>query len=288
MRFEEAMACSGLLPRSIVPDGKWKRCPTQDKPRKRNGAYLLSIDGSRGWWRNFALEGEFNTWTGESRIQIDQSALAERARIHQRREAAQRATAINSMRQYFAGLSSLDGEHPYLKAKGLTVQGCAKLRRDGDLLVIPMYRGASLMSIQTIAPDGTKRFRAHCPVAYTSFDLGSPTATITCLAEGFATGLAIYQSVPRVRVVVCFDAGNLVRVAADRQISGPAVVCADNDWKNHVNVGMQKGLQAAQQIGCGIAYPEGIEGTDWADALAEWRSPARLHMEIVRRAKVCN
>ena len=286
MRFAEAMATSGLIPRAIVADGRWYRCATEDKPRKRNGAYLLAVDGRRGWWKNYALESEFNTWTSQESTPVDSARLAAKARANARQDARQRFEAVRRVRAYFEKLPHLNGGHPYLTLKGLTVQGCGNVRRDGDLLVIPVCIGRSLMSVQTISPAGVKLFARNCPVGGGWFEIGSPGAGVTCLAEGFATGLAVYQSAPNLRVIVCFDAGNMVKVARSIKLSGLTVVCADNDRNGKVNTGIEKGLQAAQALGCGIAYPEGIEGTDWADALQEWRSPVRVRMEIMRRARV--
>ena len=36
------------------------------------------------------------------------------------------------------------------------------------------------------------------------------------------------------------------------------------------NPGKEKAQSAADLIGAGVAWPQGIEGTDWADALMEW------------------
>ena len=87
------------------------------------------------------------------------------------------------------------------------------------------------------------------------------------------------------RVIVCFDAGNLVKVASQFKARGLTVVCADNDGKSATNTGIDKGRQAAEAIGCGVAYPEGIDGTDWADALLE-RGPARVRLGVMRGAQM--
>ncbi|MNN99034.1 hypothetical protein D3C81_2185810 [compost metagenome] len=50
---------------------------------------------------------------------------------------------------------------------------------------------------------------------------------------------------------------------------------------------MQKGAAAADALKCGMAYPQGIAGTDWADALLEWgeNGAQKLRMEIMRHAR---
>jgi hypothetical protein len=52
-----------------------------------------------------------------------------------------------------------------------------------------------------------------------------------------------------------------------------------------VNTGVEKGRQAAEAIGCGMAYPDGIKGTDFADALAEWGHAARVRIAVLKGAK---
>ena len=181
--------------------------------------------------------------------------------------------------------------HAYIKRKGLTLQGCKGLRIDGDDLVIPMYRDGALVSLQNISMDGEKLYRAGCPTKGASFVMSRSRSAVTCLVEGFATGLAVFQTVPNSSVVVCFDAQNLLAVAQDLKVRGMAVVCADNDWETEaakgINKGVENGRKAAGMIGCGIAYPEGIRGSDWADALQEWgdRGAARVRMQIMKGAK---
>lgn len=51
--FEEALHAAGLRPRDVIPDGLWHRCPTIDKPKKKNGVYKLDVCGSKGWYRNW-------------------------------------------------------------------------------------------------------------------------------------------------------------------------------------------------------------------------------------------
>lgn len=296
MSFYAALIASGLRPREVVADGRWHRCPTEDKPRKKNGCYLLEPGGARGVWKNYALDADWNKWESNELTTAQRVDADRRARELREREAKRRIAAIQAMRAYFDTLPVLRGGHPYLEAKGLSMLGCGRLRLDGDLLVIPAYRAGWLVSVQTISPEGEKRYRTGCPMRGASYRLERQGA-LTCLAEGFATGLAIYQSLPIASVIVCFDLGNMVHIARTLNASGMLVVCGDNDWKTAerakeagrapINPGVEQGRQAAEAIGCGFAYPQGIEGSDWADALKEWceKGPARLRMEILRHAR---
>jgi len=286
MSFYNALIGAGLLPRDVIADGKWHRCPTTDKPKKKNGAFLLTIDGRRGWFKNYATDLDFNVWQEDRPLtEAEKRKFAKQAADIERMEREKRITAMKAMRAHWLTLPPLRGGHPYLEAKGLSLQGCEGLRLDSDKLVIPMMRGGYLQSLQTITPAGEKKYRAGCPVTGATFEIKRPAATLTCFAEGFATGLAIFQCVTDARVVVCFDAGNLVRVAEAAKPQGLTVVCADNDWHGSTNTGVDKGQKAADLMRCGLSYPKDIEGTDWADALKEWGSTARVKVEVMRGAK---
>jgi putative DNA primase/helicase len=293
MNFEQAMIAHGLMPRRIVADGKWYRCPTVDKPRKRNGAYLLWADGQRGFYKNFATDDGYCEWRSDKPISLaDQGAMDERIKRVRQQEAAARARAVTRMREHWESLPILTDWHAYIERKGLSLRGCKGLRLEGDDLVIPMYRNGALVSIQNISMDGEKLYRKGCSTRGASFVMSRPGSTVTCFVEGFATGLAVFQTVTNSSVVVCFDAQNLIAVAQEVKVRGMVVVCADNDWETQrdkgINRGVENGRKAAETIRCGLAYPEGIQGTDWADALQEWgdRGPAKVRMQIMKGARL--
>jgi putative DNA primase/helicase len=90
---------------------------------------------------------------------------------------------------------------------------------------------------------------------------------------------------------VCFDAGNLLPVVQRLKPTGSVCIAADNDHKTLAkrgfNPGVEKATNAANLIGCGVAYPQGIEGSDWADALLQWgqRASKRIEREILAKAR---
>lgn len=293
MSFELALTDHGLLPKRIEADGKWYRCATTDKLTKRNGAYLLWIGGQRGYFKNFATDDDYIEWrSGQAVSQTDQREMDTRIRALRAKEAQERGRAIAAMRKYWDTLPALYDWHPYLERKGLTMRGCEGLRVDGDDMVIPMFRAGGLVSLQHITMEGEKKYRRGCPVTGASFVLSRSRSAVTCYVEGFATGLAVFQTVPNSSVVVCFDANNLVAVAREAKARGLTVVCADNDWETQraggANKGIECGQRAADCLRSGLAYPEGINGTDWADALQEWgdRGLVRVRMQIMRGAKL--
>lgn len=287
MTFEQALQASGLVPRAIIADGKWRRCPTLDKPKKRNGAYVLHADG-RGYWRNWATDSDINSWADKS---VTHSSPVDLAAIERRRQQdrAQRLRAIDGARAHWARCAPAHGLHPYLERKGLSAVGTQALRIWGDALVVPVLWKGRIISLQSITPDGQKRFWPGAPVKGGALVLDRPRAALTAVCEGLATGLAIFQSVRNARVIVAFDAGNLSPVVDAMRPSGSVVICADDDHgteaRRGFNPGREKATNAAELIGAGVAWPEGIEGTDWADALAEWGVSAHRRIERQIQAK---
>lgn len=259
----------GLRPGVVVPDGKWRRCPTEAHPRKRNGAYKLAPDGSVGWAQDWSTMSEPATWRASGK-----NALAFDAREYrQRQEEAQRASehATAEAREFYELAKPLRGGHPYLEAHGLDMRGCEGLKVDAKgWLVVPALRRGALQSLQRISPDGEKRFWYGASVAGTSYVVERRDAVVTVLCEGLATGLACYRSLSASRVVVAWNAGNLNAVDVG---NGMLVIAADNDHETEARIGRNPGLEAArkaaEQYGCGIAYPTGIHGSDWCDYLLE-------------------
>lgn len=267
--FRSVLCAAGLRPRDIVADGRWRRCATDDKPTKRNGAYVLHADG-RGYWRNWATDSDVSVFADD--------AVAHRARhidtaAMRKQERLARIAAMRAARRYWDESRPLTRLHPYIERKGLSALGCSALRSNDGHLVVPVWHAGWIISVQTIHPDGTKRFFAGAPVKGGSFVIDRSRAALTCVVEGLATGLAVYQAVRNARVIVAFDAGNLLPALAAIKPTGNVVICADNDHatqqRRGFNPGLEKASIAAEHIGCGVAWPMGIEGTDWADAMKE-------------------
>jgi putative DNA primase/helicase len=289
MSFESALRAAGFQLREVVADGRWRRCATGDKPYRRNGAYVLYPDG-RGYFRNWALDDGVNAWTSNVATQARPIDLARVA--HQReRERQYRLQAIRAARAYWQAAQPMHRPHPYIERKGLTQLGCAGLRQHDGSIVVPVWHDDRIISVQTISPDGEKRFWPGAPVKSGALMLKRSKAGITVFVEGLATGLAVFQSVRTATVAVCFDAGNLLPVVQRLRPAGMLCIAADNDHGTQarcgVNPGIAKAKDAAALVGAGVAWPTGIEGTDFADLLREvgQRGARRIEREIVNAAR---
>ncbi len=269
MTFDNFCVSIGLLPRAIDPDGRWHRCPTESHPHSRNGAYKLALDGGIGFAMNWSVHPEPLTWRPDSDVNlqpVDRSAIERRKAEERRRIAA----AVKSAKDYFDACRPLRDGHPYLAGKHLDMAGCFGLRVDeAGWLVVPMIINGAFASVQRISPEGEKLFWLGASTRAASYTIQRRDSSLTVICEGLATGLAIYAATPTARVVVAFNAGNLPRVADALPRRGMAVVAADNDIGTEAKTGINLGVKAAQEaagiLGCGIAVPAGITGTDWLD-----------------------
>lgn len=284
--FERFLESLGLHPREIIP-GRWMRCPTENHPRKRNGSFKLAEDGQIGWAMDFAIHTEPVIWRPEryDAPNVDRRALTRR-RIKERRALIM---AIHSARAFYESCELLRKSHPYLEAKGLSMEGCFGLKRDpkSGALVVPMLIEGELASVQAIAADGDKRFWPGARTKGAQYRIDRPHAPLTVLCEGLATGLTLFSAVPTARVVVAFNAGNLAPVASTIG-HGLHVVAADNDHATARRIGVNPGVKAATEaadvLGCGVAVPE-CSGTDWNDYFGERLVLLREAERGKRRAK---
>lgn len=227
MSFLRHAEAHGLLIRDLIPDGRWHRCSTTDKPKKKNGAYLF--DGARGVVKNFATMANYAAYRdGVAVGQVDKAELRARKALAEADSRARQAEA-RALAEQMLARATLD-VHPYLEAKGFPQEKGLVL--DGELL-IPMrefrlYK--QINSLQRIAADGTKLFLPGGKAKGSVFFIGPPAAAENWYCEGYADGLTLVLAgknlYRQLRAVVCFSAANLASVA---KAMGRGFVYADND-----------------------------------------------------------
>ena len=228
--FRDAMLGAGLTPPDhIEADGKVHRFSTNGKRSDAAGWYCLHLDGLPagifGDWR----QGLTVTWcskSDEAMTPAERAAMREtiRALLVQRQADQQRRQeqAKASAMQAWEAAGDCTG-HPYLQRKGVHGYG---LRQYGGLLMIPLRdTSGTLHSIQTITPDGDKRFQAGGRVRGCYHAIGKPAGVIV-VCEGYATGASIHE-VTGHAVAVAFNAGNLQAVAQalHRRCTGATLTC---------------------------------------------------------------
>ncbi len=236
----------------------------------------------------------------QSRLKAE-AAAAEKAA--EQAKAAELAVAV-----WEASLPATD--HPYLarkqiKAHGLRVgvwnvvdAGTGEVRTvSKQALLVPVKdRTGKLWSLQAILPSNTagakdKLFLKNGAKAGHFHAVGKPQELngrkVFLLAEGYATAASIHEATGHA-VLVCFDASNLLPVAAairERQADAKILIAADNDqWKER-NTGIEAAMAAARAVGGYVAVPPfpASAGVLGEGGLTDFNDLAQMHgLEAVR------
>jgi phage/plasmid primase-like uncharacterized protein len=218
MTFEQFAMGHGLIINSLIFD-KWVRVPTDDHPKKFNGAYIF--DGQRGAIINFALHDKHIPYKTDEPYKPDPNAIAKRQQLELDR--IQRQHKAKGKAVFILG-NATQQPHAYLRRKGFEEGGWVW----NGLLVVPMRINSSLVGCQLIQEDGSKRFLSGQITKGASLMIDNKGRDILC--EGFATGLSVRRALKhlrvRYRIHICFSAGNMLEIA--KTVTDPLVI-ADND-----------------------------------------------------------
>ncbi|MCR5347156.1 MAG: AAA family ATPase [Fretibacterium sp.] len=253
---------TGSAPESVVLDGNLRRFRTSgDKGSEKSGWYVLFGSGvpagAFGNWRT----GESFRWrairteplsAGESALLEEHYRLARAKRdasILQRQERAAR-TCREIWNQAPEALDS----HPYLQKKKVRNHG---LRSTGDgRLIMPVFIGQEITSLQYIGADGKKEFHYGGRAAGGFFRIPAwkPAADICFVAEGYATAASVHEATG-CEVWVGLNAGNLFRVGQTLREARPGadiVFVGDNDLSG---TGQRAAEAAAEAAGGRVIIP---------------------------------
>lgn len=261
--FKQAMATAGLFTHGdIIADGQLHRINIQgDRPKSKNGWYILFLDGTPsgafGSWKT----GIKRTWCAKAKSELSQAEIFEHQRrmkaAQQAREAQEsdikRAASERAIAIWQSSIAAPD-DHPYLLKKGVKSFG---IRASKHELVIPVFdKMGTLHSLQFIDPYGQKRFLKGGKKKGCYFLIGKAQDVI-CIAEGYATSASIHEATGYA-VATAFDVGNLESVAIEIRAKFPTfkiIICADNDEENPSNPGLNKARAAAKAVKGFLAYP---------------------------------
>jgi putative DNA primase/helicase len=287
---QEALAAlieAGLAFTDLIPDGRFHRA------RKPNDAqwYIGNEGFTKGGKRWLQISaGDFRetggeyvatvVWKSWARSELSRGELSEIRAEHKRnKEVAalhlsedQEAARLKAMAVW---AQASPGDHPYLTRKRLPPYNTKVW---GDALLVPMYAiDGAFTSLQSILPDGTKRFFHGSRVAgtYHPFDFFFADERKVYVCEGWGTAAAIAK-VRRVPVVAAFSAGNLSTVAKGIRREKPdlsIVIAADNDQWTAGNPGKTLAFKAAAAVGGKVIIPDFTDldvssrPSDWHDYL---------------------
>lgn len=312
--FREALHSLGMVTErwSETPN-VWHRLPVEGRgPHDKAGAYIIyhNADGTIGAFARNQASGEELRWSDrsgkENRIpqEVQRSADLNSAISRRVNEVARdyvaHLRAEDALKAYKT-LEDVRGDEPYFSRKQMAYTHGIKRLDDGSL-VVPLINGQrvgefadvprsekwfGMVSMQTIAPDGSKMLMKQAQKSGAYFPIGTDAARIMpthlILAEGVATAEAAYQIMTkgsrsgRVLAVAGIDSGNLVHVADTLQQMYPEatkILAVDNDIATEQKIGKNPGRAAAASVAekypeYRMVVPEAIDGknTDWSDVL---------------------
>ena len=269
--FRDAIARAGLTPpEDIIADGRLHRFASNGRADDDAGYYVLHTGdipsgkfgcfrtGVKGRWR-FDVRRQLTADELQARIKAQ---LEDRKRRQEDREFERVASAAMAD-DAWAKAYPAKPDHPYLLAKKIKPHHA---RQWAGRLVVPLWDGETLQSVQYIDATGEKRMlrKARVESLFTSFGKVEGDAPIVCLTEGFATAATVFE-VTRWPTFAAMSATNLPLAAKRIRQLFPGVqmiVCADDDQHEdgRPNIGIQKAAEAARAV-CGeVAIP------DFADA----------------------
>ena len=263
--FRLAIAAAGLtVPDVIHDDGAIHRFSTNGRRGDDSGWYMLHTDGiaagAFGCWRT-GLQSSWCAKSDKAMTEAEREAHRQRIKAMQaQREADTLATqqqASKAAAALWQKSAPAPAAHEYLASKRIKPHGA---KFDGHRLMIPMRDTAgTLHSLQTIAPDGEKRFMPGGRVKGCYHAIGKPTGPDATLivCEGNATAASIHEATGH-PVAVAFNAGNLEAVATSLRAKYPdlkIIIAADDDHLTGGNPGMTKARAAALAVGGLVAVP---------------------------------
>jgi putative DNA primase/helicase len=273
--ISNAMLTQGIVPPEVIDlDGVLHRFHIDgDKGGSRNGWYVGHTRPypicTFGSWKTGLQE----TWracqqpmtTAETRA-LDQTIYKAKLENQRDRETHWLRVA-NEVNGTWQTAKPADPKHPYLVRKRVKPHN---LRQAGDRLIIPLQdTSGSIWSLQTIYPDGTKRFTTGGRTKGLFSLIGDPsTASRILICEGWATGASLFEHLAD-PVLCAMNAGNLLPVAeaAKAMWNKQLVICGDDDRQTEGNPGKAFATKAAIAVGALTAFPEFDDdfGSDFND-----------------------
>lgn len=259
-QFRQAITAQGLTAPDLIEPGRVIKFPGYQKSGSNKAAWCFLFDDLRG-----GVFGDYSTnlectwqasnsapYTPAEREAHQANIKAMKAQRDADEAARHKDEAVKAAIRWQA--ASTPGAHPYLTFKAIQAYG---IRQDGQTLLIPLRDTAGkLHSLQTITPDGSKRFKGRMKGCYHAIG-GKPTGKLV-IAEGYATGASIHAATGW-PVAVAFTAGNVGPVAAALHKKYPGLVifmAADDDYMTPGNPGTTAAQQAALAVGGFVVVPQ--------------------------------
>lgn len=276
--FKDRLSAEGFGMPDIQADGDLHRFHVEgEKKGSRNGWYVFYsspvYSAGYGNWKT----GQSSTWTLKSdkklshterqslkKMMWETKEKRRKAKQQSYREAEKRALSIwNKSRP-------ASKNHRYAIAKRMGVAGLRQLRGS---LVVPLFQGGKITSLQFIDESGKKRFLSGGRIKGSCFIWGNVRHSfdIAYIAESPSTGYSVHVLADYVPVFCAMSYNNLDSIAVavrEKWSHVKIIIAADNDInENGFNVGVEYAKKAASACAGFVSIPESPNGSkvDWCD-----------------------
>ena len=265
------------------------------------GAYILKLAGQNSWKPPQANSKAPST-----------PPVAPQRSVQQSQEAAAAAQKTAKIAEsLYKAAAPADPAHPYLKKKRIEPMGTLKqihydyaatlmgnkptypLER-GELLVVPVWIGEGISSVQLIDELGTKRSLKHGVIKNGYFPLAQlgPRAETILIGEGYATVASACRAIDTPYGVVTFGNSNLYPVAQRVQSycrrqcpNAKLVILADRGKES--GLPDPQAVQASHALGIPLAIPQTtLPRNDFNDCCNDPSYGDAVAAECIRAAKV--
>jgi phage/plasmid primase-like uncharacterized protein len=167
------------------------------------------------------------------------------------------SAATERARARWEAAHPVEGANAYLERKKVAPHTA---RIEKGKLLLPVYdEEGEIMSVQTIADDGSKLFAPGAPTSMGRMHIGIHFGT-TVICEGFATGASIFEAMPG-HVCVTFSKGNMHKIARSLSARGDKIILAAD-----TNAADEMGA-LARELDCPLIVPRA--GSDFNDQANE-------------------
>jgi putative DNA primase/helicase len=147
--------------------------------------------------------------------------------------------------------------HLYILKKRIKPIYCSQYN---DEIIIPIYSSTgSLQTIQSIKPNGFKKFYSGLSPLNGYLILGETITDPIWICEGWATGCTIYEALIGESVIVSFSAENLKNVCKifrEKYPFRPINICSDDDSHLDKNIGLESAIYCKNNYGSIIKLPD--------------------------------
>ena len=293
IQLRDAIASTGLVPpQDIIIDGQIHRF---GQKTDRSGWYIAFDDGVPsgrfGCWRTGIDQCWTATRTNQS-FDYDDIVVADRANQARSARDAERLkiqqSAAETAAKIWDACQPAPPEHPYLVKKNIAPHG-ARVTGDGRL-VLPLYAGDSLSTLQYVDTTGGKLFHAGGKAGESCWIVGDIGQTVY-VAEGFATAATIHQITGQ-GCFVAYSASNIdatARVAIE--LAGSVTIVGDNDESG---LGQKYATQAGIVLGLPVIIPPifgdandyALAGHDLAKLLRPPKTDTIAKLQAVSSAEI--